>query len=287
MVKAIMTLYNPGHDVISNIQSILPQVDQLFLWDNSSTGNRSSFTFDSKIIYRTTGKNLALSGAFNSILKDENYGWNNDDFVIFFDQDSFIKEGHIQQLIDEYKRLLNLNCNVGCLGPVYYNINMDQTKLPKDKTYVTENSFTVKSIITSSMVVRYGDIKKIGFWNEKIFLDMADWDLCWRFIKADYKCVETTASVLKHHLGTGGRKIGLLYLRKGAVFREYYQTRNSLYLLHEKYTPLKFKIRFIYNMIIRFPLRLIFLENRKERLHYFIAGIVDFKKGLTGEYLGK
>ena len=283
MKKAIVTVYHPSKIVRDNILAIVSQVDKVYICDNSPIENSELFKYDDtdKIEYIFFGENLGLSRAFNKVLKESN-AWENDDFVLFFDQDSHIKQGHIDKLINEYDCLLAKGYNVGCLGPVFFNTSNNTVEVPKMKTPLTENSFKVSSIITSSMVCRYADIKEIDFWNERVFLDMADWDFCWRMVKKGKLCCMTDAVVLEHSLGTGEKKVGFLKLRIGNVFREYYQTRECLYLLTRSYSPLKYKIRFIAMLTVRPIIHLIFLENRKNRFKYICMGVRDFFKKKSG-----
>ena len=141
-----------------------------------------------------------------------------------------------------------------------------------------EHIYEVSSIITSSMLCKYGSLKSINFWNEDIFLDMADWDLCWRFIEAGKKCCMTDIVVLNHSVGVGEKKIGLIRLRVGQPIREYYQTRDCLKLILKKYTPLKFKMRFILQVTLRPLLHICFLNDPRERMRYIVWGYRDFIK---------
>lgn len=284
MKKALVTVYYPSNIVRNNIMAIVSQVDKVYICDNSPKDNKALFDFGadgSKIEYIYFGENLGLSAAFNRVLK-ETKNWNDDDFVVFFDQDSYIEPGHVERLVDEYKQLLSNNYNVGCLGPVFFNTSNNTIETPKIKTALTKNSFKVSSIITSSMVCRYKDIKEIDFWNERVFLDMADWDFCWRLVEKGKICCMTDAVVLKHSLGTGEKRIGPLRLRVGSAFREYYQTRECLYLLTRAYTPIKYKIRFVAMLTIRPIMHLIFLDNRKSRLKYICMGVRDYFKKKCG-----
>lgn len=283
MKKALITVYHPSDAVRDNILAIVNQVDKVYICDNSSKENSALFDYGetTKVEYIYFGENLGLSRAFNKVLKDTK-NWNDDDFVLFFDQDSHIDDGHIDRLIEEYESLLSKNYNVGCLGPVFFNTSNNIVEVPKLKTILTEHSFKVSSIITSSMVCRYKDIKEIDFWNERVFLDMADWDFCWRMVQKGKLCCMTDAVVLKHSLGTGEKKVGPLRLRVGSAFREYYQTRECMYLLTRSYSPIKYKIRFIGMLTIRPVLHLIFMENRKSRLKYIWMGMCDFFKKKCG-----
>ena len=237
-----------------------------------------------KSIYTTQHKNLGLTGAFNSILKDPAYGWKDDDLIIFFDQDSQIGEGYIQALQDEYRKIETLIPNLGCLGPVFYNTSNGRTERPRQKKNITDETYEVSNTITSSLMMRYGNLKRIDFWNEKVFLDLADWDLCWRMQKAGMVCCMTEKVVLHHSVGNGEKKVGPIKLRVGQPFREYYQTRDALYLLQENYVPLKMRLRLIANVTIRPVVHYLMLDDKKSRMKFIRRGINDYKKGVHGEY---
>lgn len=286
MIRALITLYKPDTSVVENVKTIIPQVDEIYLSDNSPENNETIFDGLDKIRYRFNNGNLALSGAFNRILEDDSIGWNDDDYVVFFDQDSTIKPEHIKKLIKRFDILSCHNIKVGCLGPIYFNRSTNALAIPKIKKQISRYDYIVKSIITSSMLSKYKILKSVGFWNESVFLDMADWDLCWRIREKGWKCIETKASVLDHAVGSGVVKAGKINISRTSQIREYYQARNYLYLLHKKYVPIKYKIEFIQNLTIRPILHYFYLDNGKKRMQYIREGIRDYKKGYFGEYRG-
>lgn len=283
MITALITLYNPNQQVASNIRTIITQVDRVILCDNSSKRFESDILKLSNVIYLYFGRNLALSGAFNQALMNSSFGWSDDEYILFFDQDSYVEKGHVEGLINEYNSLRE-KYNIGCIGPLYYDRNADIIRIPKVKTQVNSNSYIVDSNITSSLLCQYGNLKKIGFWNEEIFLDMADWELCWRFINTGFVCFRTKKVLLSHTVGEGEKKIGVIHIRKGAPIRQYYQTRNYLYLLNKTYTPKRYKVRFIFNLFIRPVEHFIFLKSRLTRIRFVIAGYRDYFRKMHGEY---
>lgn len=287
MITALITLYKPGSKARDNVLSICSQVDRVILCDNSPDPSKDLFEGIENIYYIFNNANLALSGAFNRALKDVAFSWRDDEYIIFFDQDSCIKPGHIEGLINEYQLLTAKGCNIGCLGPIYFNHSINRIAIPRRKKDISEDSFIVKSIITSSMLCQYRDLKAIDFWNEKVFLDMADWDLCWRLMQQGKVCVETKKVALDHTVGTGYKKVGPIGIAITSKVREYYQTRNYLYLLHMNYVPIKYKLEFIQNLTIRPLIHRTFLDDGKERMGYIKAGRRDYKKGYFGEYRGR
>lgn len=281
---ALVTLYNPSEKEFNNCRILSQQVDTVILCDNSQESHETVFQNEKNIIYITKNENLGLGAAFNVALKNDTYGWKDDDLIIFFDQDSQIGEGYIQALQDEYRKIETLIPNLGCLGPVFYNTSNGRTERPRQKKNITDETYEVSNTITSSLMMRYGNLKRSDFWNEKVFLDLADWDLCWRMQKAGMVCCMTEKVVLHHSVGNGEKKVGPIKLRVGQPFREYYQTRDALYLLQENYVPLKMRLRLIANVTIRPVVHYLMLDDKKSRMKFIRRGINDYKKGVHGEY---
>lgn len=281
---ALVTLYNPSEKEFNNCRILSQQVDTVILCDNSQESHETVFQNEKNIIYITKNENLGLGATFNVALKNDTYGWKDDDLIIFFDQDSQIGEGYIQALQDEYRKIETLIPNLGCLGPVFYNTSNGRTERPRQKKNITDETYEVSNTITSSLMMRYGNLKRIDFWNEKVFLDLADWDLCWRMQKAGMVCCMTEKVVLHHSVGNGEKKVGPIKLRVGQPFREYYQTRDALYLLQENYVPLKMRLRLIANVTIRPVVHYLMLDDKKSRMKFIRRGINDYKKGVHGEY---
>ncbi|MBQ9263677.1 MAG: glycosyltransferase [Clostridia bacterium] len=282
-ITAIVSLYHPSATHADHAALLAAQADRLILCDNSPDSHEALFSFlGDKAHYLPNRQNLGLSAAFNRVLKDERFAWQDDDFVIFFDQDSVVPEGHIEKLVDTYNRLAAQGHDLGCLGPVYFNTSNQREEVPIQKEMIDGENMQVSSIITTSMLCKYGALKQIGFWNEEVFLDMADWDVCWRFTAAGKEIILSYVSVLRHSVGEGKKKVGPIELRVGRPFREYYQTRDCLYLLKKKYVPFKFKARFVAMVTVRPILHVLFLEEKKQRLHYMLKGIHDYKKGFRG-----
>ena len=281
---ALVTLYNPSEKEFNNCRILSQQVDTVILCDNSQESHETVFQNEKNIIYITKNENLGLGAAFNVALKNDTYGWKDDDLIIFFDQDSQIGEGYIQALQDEYRKIETLIPNLGCLGPVFSNTSNGRTERPRQKKNITDETYEVSNTITSSLMMRYGNLKRIDFWNEKVFLDLADWDLCWRMQKAGMVCCMTEKVVLHHSVGNGEKKVGPIKLRVGQPFREYYQTRDALYLLQENYVPLKMRLRLIANVTIRPVVHYLMLDDKKSRMKFIRRGINDYKKGVHGEY---
>ena len=277
-VISIVTWYNPAEENVSNAKLIALQSDSMIICDNSTQDNFSYTQGIKNCRYFANGENLGLSKAFNRVLQDPSLNWQDDDFIIFFDQDSKIPPFHIEKLMQEYE-VISKDEPIGCIGPVYFDVNEGKEQIPRMRECINNKTFKCAGIITTSMLCKYKTLRMVGYWNEDIFLDMADWDLCWRIMQhGDFVCM-TSASVIRHAVGKGSKKIGRFKLHNWAPFREYYQTRDCLKLLGKGYVPLKFKIRFICWLTVRPIPHCLFLPNGIERIKYVIKGMVDFFTG--------
>jgi rhamnosyltransferase len=284
-IYALMTVHYPNESVPKNADQISKQVTTLIILDNTPDFDNSYLFNDVyNAIYINNGNNFGLSKAFNKCLKLGII--KNNDFVLFLDQDSFVHDNLVRILFDDFITLQNKGIKIGCIGPVYYETNRKKVEIPKIKKELYNSIYEVKAIITSSMFTSYANLEMVGFWNEDIFLDLADWDLCWRLQKSGMFCCITKNAILNHTLGESVKKIGFFVVKEGAAIREYYQTRDCLKLLFKTYTPLKYKLRFVLMLTVRPIIHMLFLSDKLKRLKYIFSGIYDFFKHSNGAYIG-
>lgn len=281
-IIALVSVYYPNEIVVDNISRIGRQVDEVIICDNSPNMNSLMFQKVTNVNYVAYNQNEGLPRAFNKAINK--YNFNDEDFLVFFDQDSRIDDNYIVNLLDEYEIVENKFPQLGCMGPIFYNTSNNKTEVPHFKTRLCSSSYRVENIITSSLLTRYGNLAKVGFWNDNLFLDFVDWDLCWRFEQVGLICAITEKVLLNHTVGIGEKKVGPIHLRVGQPFREYYQTRDALFLLNEYYVPLKMRLRLIANVTVRPLVHFIFLDNKYQRMNYIKRGWQDYKNGIKGEY---
>jgi len=280
-VCALITIYYPDKTIVENIRTIEKQVSHIIIADNTPCMDNSSlFMNNDKIFYYANKVNMGLSKAFNKCLRHDNAI--NSDYIIFFDQDAILPERLVDTMIDDYNRLRKNNVMIGCLGPIYYEQNSMKVLSVKNETKMMNHIFSVRYIMTSSMLTTYSNLEKIGFWNEEIFLDLADWDLCWRFKAFGLGCFITENVILHHTLGKSIKKIGLFSVKEAVPIREYYQIRDCLKLLFKEYTPLKYRIRFILMITVRSIIHILVLPEKCLRMKFIFWGIIDFFCSVNG-----
>jgi len=256
MIYSLITVYNPKsvEDVNRNIYTIASQVDKIYICDNSASKTLFS-ELPSNSEHLFFNKNLGLSQAFNKVLKG--FTFNDEDFIIFFDQDSLISEGYINSLIDIYKELESNNIKVGCLCPVLFNSTSNSIIEVDKSKQLLEGCYEVSQMLTSSTMCRYSVLNKINFWNEKVFLDLADFDLTWRVKNAGYKNIRTDRLLFNHTYGDS--------------------------IKPKKYVPSKYKKKFLFAVTFRPLLHILLLDNKLKRLKFMLVAWKDFINKKYGE----
>jgi rhamnosyltransferase len=134
----------------------------------------------------------------------------------------------IQKLFNSYNSLRNKYNNLFVVGP--------QPMMQDGKDYpiklgenVFDSYFKASEIITSGMTFRLQDIKDIGYFDEDLFLDMVDFDICWRAL-ANGKLIAVDKDIkMPHEVGINTIKIPFKILPISSPIRNYYQMRNVLY----------------------------------------------------------
>lgn len=281
-VVALVTLYYPDAGVASNIEVLAEQVSNVIILDNTpDCDNSDLFSGIQRCKYFANGHNFGLSVAFNKGLALEVSRLS--DYIIFFDQDSHISDGLIAGLIDDFESVSKKK-KIGCIGPLYHDIVSGERSLPNDRFAIDAGLYGVKNVITSSMLTKYTILQEVGFWNEKIFLDLADWDLCWRLRSRGFLICLTSNLSFNHTLGSGIKKIFFLKVRQSQPVRQYYGVRDSLKLFLLEYVPFKYRVRFFFMWTLSPLFYIVFFPNRFVRLKYVARAFIDAFRGVDGPF---
>lgn len=153
--------------------------------------------------------------------------------------------------------------------------------------YGTMEIEKVTLAITSGNIVRCSVIQEIGGFDNALFIDWVDHDICYRLINAGYEIIRLNKIKINHHLGVLDVKrlfgFNISYTTHSDV-RYYYMTRNKFYVLKKNNKSFYEIIRFILgtiNMIIK----VLLLECHKLNKAKLISkGIVDALLVNMGKY---
>lgn len=241
-IAAVTVLFNPLelgiNKIMNNINSYLPYVNKLYIIDNSSSSNISLFLDNPKINYLLNANKGGIAGALNlacELAKKENFEW-----ILTMDQDSSFDDGVFLNYLRSVEIFLINNKNAVSFSPLIKNNNIKSKnfslKAIIKKNILKKNSIqNTPKIIFPSRVITSGNILNIPAWekvnkfDELLFIDQVDFDICHKFLRCNYKIICFTDIVLNHFLGVKSYKT--LFKRKTPLesdFRLYYIIRNIL-----------------------------------------------------------
>lgn len=174
----------------------------LFVYDNSPVAQHTqSELSDYKIVYVSDTSNPGVSKAYNTgtrYAKEHGFDW-----VLLLDQDTDFQDNtYVEQVFSRIENNHNVlfvpqvvkrGADVFSPLPMWHHI-------PKGKQYEPEHSYSLKkvSIINSGMLVKVDAFFNAGGYNEKVPLDLADYQFIYRlqkkypeFYLMDYKLVQS------------------------------------------------------------------------------------------------
>ncbi len=297
-ILAVIVSYNPDNSIIKLYNSIKEQVDELIIVDNASTEEESRKILEElsqklKIIYNN--KNLGIATALNQGAKyaiENEYKW-----LLTLDQDSEFFPHTYETLLASYKNMPDKD-DVMLIAPKYkerqcimYNVQCTikdndkerqctiNDKMTKDLKIRKESNVLWKEVIlnlTSGSLIKTESFKKIGFFDEKLFIDQVDNDYCYRLKKAGYKTKIAQNILFLHKLGNSKKKLWFIITNHSPI-RRYYLARNSTTMLKRyffvaPYTTVRY---FLGGTIFGWIKILLFEKNKFKKIFYGIKGMLE------------
>ena len=276
-VCAVVISFNNNGCISNSVNALIGQVGKIIIVDNGSDLATVSALrkLESKlicVIYNELNKGIAaaLNQGVRSAVND-NFNW-----ILTMDQDSIADVAMVNNLLvcaHKFKECVN----VVSFSP---NIILDNNVKTADDT--CEERCTV---ITSGNLIRSDIFSKIGYYEEKLFIDSVDFDFCLRLLVNNYRIIRCHNSKLYHTIGDPLKSnvMGLEFVSYNhSPIRKYYIMRNNYYIL-QKYIfkfPM-FCLRKQFGMLA-IVLHVIFFENDKyAKLTYMFSGLLD---GFYGNY---
>lgn len=275
-IAAGIVLYNPElENLRKNINAIKSQVDFIVLIDNNSTNIEEieeEFLLENNIYLVKNKENFGIAKALNQIIDfcfERKSKW-----ALTLDQDSECPVN----LIKEYKKIIRKK-NVGIICPKFIDKNND------NYDYIKEDlvSFQETDLcITSGSLTNIEICKKVGGFDEIMFIDIVDWEFCYRLRKKGYKIIQVNTVILIHELGN--LQIHKLFGRKFHVgnhspIRKYFFFRNCIYFYKKSHDKEVLKYT-LYNMAKNFILICLFEKQKKDKIKAIFKGIIDGNKML-------
>lgn len=266
-IATVIVLYNPDLDrLYENINAVIRQTDCVILVDNNSSNIeqiKKMYSSNSKIHFIFNDKNEGIAKALNQGIElcSEGYEW-----VLTLDQDSVVPD----TMIFEYKKYLSLK-NVGILTPLICDRNQKIKYNPKSEYEYLDRC------ITSGSLTNIAVWDKCGKFDERMFIDVVDFEYCYRITWAGYKIIRINSVQLLHECGKI-REIRILgypiKIFNHSALRKYYFARNWAYV--KKKHSKKIPIIFIVKQYIVLIGKILLFENRKFfKIKAVIQGLID------------
>ncbi len=248
-VSAVIVTYHPDDGMIANLQKIAAQVQKMVVVDNgSSTDILDSLRMASRVFgfqLIENAQNLGIAEALNQGVRwarSKGFPW-----VIFFDQDSEITDGFVDQMfisLDSHPDRQRV-CSI---HPKYLDQKCGvhlEVRRAKDGGPITS--------MTSGAMMPVWIFDKIGYFASEYFIDWVDVEYCLRIRGAGYLIAESKYAVLMHSAGhpqmvtfagfsfwpTHHSAVRRYYISRNriAVYRKYFRVFPAwtLYLIYESF----------------------------------------------------
>ncbi len=278
-IAAIVVLYNPDENVISNIKSYQNQVDMIFAIDNSEMSNSfilSNIHSINNLEYVPNKCNLGIAAALNiGAEKAISKGFS---YVLTLDQDSEATPDMVSNLLACFTQA----DNIALVAPIiqhYKGKNIEPARIKPCKQIITA--------WTSGSLVDLNAWQIVEGYNEDFFIDYADHEFCLKLNELRFKIYACNNSILKHRLGNI-EEINLVfrkvYTTNHSPLRLYYRFRNRFQLKHKYKSvfPEFFKIddKEFWKSFLKI---ILFEKQRLKKLKMMFKGYKDFSNNISGK----
>lgn len=272
VVAGIVT-FNPDIDRLKqNIEAVYSQVDMIIIVDNHSNNveniiglvNKYNYT---RIVCNTD--NCGIAKALNQIL---GYADDNDaEWVLTLDQDSVVFEGLVQNYLKYIKlpKVGMMTCNI-----------IDRNKVDYSTKENGKEYIEVDKCFTSGCFTKVSAWKEAGGFDERMFIDYVDYDLCLSIREKGYRIIQIAFDGILHELGHSknvkflGRK---WVVSNHSPFRKYFIVRNRLYYIQKHATFLNVWLE--RRHLLGFIVLTIFREpNKMKNIKAMTKGLIDYWK---------
>lgn len=279
-VVACVVTFNPGDDLAGNLRALKAQIPFVVVVDNASddAGAVAECVRQCGCLFIGNPRNLGVAAALNQGIeaaRAQGASW-----LATFDQDSAVPEGAVDGLFRFLASYEDSEC-VGMLSMTHLDRGTRQHYHHALDILEEAPQFRrLRTAITSGSLLRLGAVDEVGGFDEGLFIDSVDHELCLRLRAHDWTVLEVRAHVLAHSIGaaTRHRVLGRGYVATHHTpSRRYYMTRNQLevarrYLLKDPVWALKAVAQLV-SMALAI---VIFEKDAVAKLRAMCKGVRDF-----------
>ena len=267
---AIVRYENDPCKFVETIKA-LSKTYRVFVYDNSILPITD---YGENVTYIHNASNPGLGFALNQVISTaKSAGY---ETVTYFDQDSEMNVVLVDQLICNFTKLRLLDeCVIAC-GPQPLTADGKNYPINKSDNFLTPSHVECSELITSGMTFDLNAATLIGGFNEALFLDLVDFEFCWRAVKKGYKVILCRNVTMMHQVGEMAINIFGRLLPISKPMRNYYQIRNLILIYQQdNFASHIVGVRYIFRRFVNILLNLMLAERRAERILWNIRGIRD------------
>lgn len=260
-IACVVVLYNPDETIAMNIRSYSNAVGRLVLVDNSSENHSEMLEgMDYLPLMENTGIAHALNVGIEHL---------SEEYIITMDQDSLLSS----DVVEAYLKFLNHH-DSSTVGAMTCQYETDRHHARKKGGF--EN---VKLSMQSGTLFKRSVLQKTGAFDERLFLDVVDYEYFLRMEQMGFRLIRINDAVLEHHPAETHEKLGIKY-GVASPLRYYYQARNLLWTAGKYHSAELYR-----RLLIKWAKILLLFDDKKEYLRMFRQGIRDAKEGRLGKYV--
>lgn len=191
-VEAVIVTYNPNVSrLIECVKQVSAQVKRVIIIDNNSENrheivNMSSDLCNTEIIL--LDQNVGIATAINTAVEKLEI---NTQWLLTLDQDSIISDN----LIETYNKHININM-LAILTPIIID-SRRYNPVVKYTSAITQ----VNQCIQSGSLFNIKILRKLGGFNDWLFIDYVDYDYCYRVVESDYIIYRVNNVILNQEFG--------------------------------------------------------------------------------------
>jgi rhamnosyltransferase len=281
-ICAVVVTYNPGPGFVGNIEALATQGVEIVLVDNGSAIEKEKHLQEletrsgCKVI--RNGQNLGIAAALNQGM---NYAMEAGfDWICTFDQDSRICEEFFETMLDTYQQAPSPE-KIALITPRYVD---RETGI---HLRLRRAGGEILTTLTSGSMMPSSAIRKLGLFEESLYIDAVDTEFCLRARRNGMLIVQSPA-VLLHSLGhtTYHDLLGLHFgTTNHSPGRHYYITRNRLRLLSRYAADWPWFWREIRGMIFDDAKIMLVEPNKWRKFRAMAAGAADALSGRFGKQI--
>jgi rhamnosyltransferase len=286
-ICAVVVTYFPKAGCADNLAALAPQVGKLVIVDNGSSGESIEPVEAAARRLGATllrlGANLGIATALNAGLKfarAHGFQW-----LATFDQDSQCTPGMIEEMVRVFGSYPHPE-TLAILTPCHVDRRLGFTVRDRDHEGAGEGWRIIATTMTSGNLLNVAIATAAGGFDDSLFIDYVDHELCLRLRRHGYRILEATRAKLLHSLGAMERRLFIfkrVTVTNHPVVRHYYRSRNRLivwrqYWRQEPFWVLRDMRRFLFETTYV----LLYEKQVGAKVPMILRGVRDATRGVRG-----